>query len=113
MLLPKDQEYVDSELPEPKFEKVIEKQKRTEKISEIFALFASIITIIAFLFSVFGESKFREEISNFFQSNQQLFEIILGIIGSLIASMATFFTAYLSKKRTKKNLARKESAVEK
>ncbi|MDP1881066.1 MAG: hypothetical protein Q8K60_09035 [Parachlamydiaceae bacterium] len=77
----------------------ISKFNYTSKLSERFAVIASVMTIIALIITVFGEKVILVSLSTFFNENLEIVKISLSLIVGLIAAFATFFfNNYLWKK---------------
>ncbi len=98
-----DIQYIESFSPEKKAEKIIKKPKRTEKISEIFGFVAGLASIIAVFISLLSETTLLDSFSRFFKDNQQLLQIVLGIMASIIGAFVTFMASYISRKKSKKH----------
>lgn len=106
-LTQEDIQYVESFTTEKRVEQIFKKPKRADKISEIFGFVAGIASVIAVFVSLLSKTALLDSLSTFFKDNQQLLQIILGITASIIASVVTLMTAFLSRKKSKKALEKK------
>ena len=85
-----DSQIVESVTPSISVREISKKIKRTDKLSEIFGGIVGIVSVIAVLISLLSESTLTDSLSVFFKDNQPLFQIILGITASIIASVITY-----------------------
>ena len=102
-LLEEDAIILKNEAQDKIDEKPLSKPRVTEKISEIFAFFAGIATIIAFTITIIGEKGIQYSLSKFFNENAEIIKIGLSVIVTIIASIMTIFINLYSKKRIQKN----------
>jgi hypothetical protein len=101
-LAPEDCELIRETTRESEAEKVIKKLKRGEAVSTIFGLVGSVVSLIAGLILFLGELGILSAFSRFFQNNQQLFALALGIISGLVASILTALVSKREKRSAKK-----------
>ncbi|MFX0199335.1 MAG: hypothetical protein ACFFCW_24695 [Candidatus Hodarchaeota archaeon] len=101
-LTTEDSELIKERIGEFEAEELVKKPVKAEAVSTIFGIVGVIVAALAFLISFFGESKIMESFSTFFENNEQLLRITLGIIAGIVASI---LTALISK--TKKDFGRK------
>jgi hypothetical protein len=86
-------------------ERNVAKFSYTSRLSERFAVIASIITIIAFIVSSLGEKSIQDSVSKFFNENIEMVKIGLSIVVTIIAGLITFFfNDYFVKKLYRKKI---------
>lgn len=104
-----DLSIAESEVPERRAEEPSVRPERRERVSEIFALVGAVVTIIALLVSILGETKLMKSFSAIIENNEQLLKFMLGIAAGLIASIITAFIRKLGIEKRSKS-GKKESS---
>jgi len=110
-LVPKDLELLEAkEIPVEVKEMVSEpKYAFVETLSSLFALIATIVTVIAFFIGEFGIKHFVL----YFRKNPYMLNILLGMVVSVIGGILAFFISYVAGKKREKRVLESPKRVSK